>query len=105
MKLAPRLAPARLVVPTACSPHDEPCRGMHELCGTPKDECRELVAAFDEDRGEQGVEELAACYADATSCARAQGCVSALAVKGAAEAVADFLDAFGEGLRGEPRAE
>jgi hypothetical protein len=89
-----------LAVALGCTQEQRVCRRMGELCGTEASACRTSLAELKRAGGDEAVEKLASCYADADRCAEAKGCEARVQVEAAASAVGDFFDSLtGDGER------
>ena len=87
-----------VILTSSCSPEAKICGRMDTLCGTPKPECQELVRSTKESMGDKGIDALQRCFAEATTCGEANGCVTGMGFKHLGAAVGDFLKGLGKGL-------
>lgn len=83
---------------SGCTKESATCRKMEALCGTAPSECREQLDAVKEVAGQEGVDAVARCYSDATTCAEASGCMAGEAVKGATKSASEFLEGMKKSL-------
>lgn len=83
---------------SSCSTEAQICRKMDTLCGTPREECQELIKSTQQSFGQAGVDGLKTCFAEATSCGEAGGCVAGRGLKNLGNAMGEFLKGLGKGL-------
>jgi hypothetical protein len=83
---------------SSCSTESQICRKMDSLCGTPREECQELIKSTQQSFGQEGVEGLKTCFAEAASCGEAGGCVAGRGLKSLGNAMGEFLKGLGKGL-------
>lgn len=87
-----------VVLASSCSTESQICRKMDALCGTPREECQELIASTKKSFGQEGVDGLKTCFTEATSCDEAGGCVAGRGLKNLGNAMGEFLKGLGKGL-------
>jgi hypothetical protein len=86
------------VLASSCTAEQQICGRMETLCGTKREDCSQLVKSTKESMGDDGVQGLKTCFADATSCGEATGCVTAKGLKGLGNAMGDFFKGMVKGL-------
>jgi len=86
------------VLSSSCSTEAQICGRMETLCGTPREECKELVRSTKESLGEDGVHSMKPCFSEATTCGEAGGCVAAKGLKNVGAAVGEFFKGLKKGL-------
>ena len=82
---------------TACRSETATCGRMKDLCGTTEESCKELFKSTRETFGEKGVDAMKTCFADATSCSEASGCVAGVGLKGLTDSATEFLEGMKKG--------
>lgn len=93
------LALAALATSTSsCGAEAQICGRMETLCGTKRDDCKQLVKATQESFGDEGVAGLKACFVEAQSCNEATGCAAGKGLKSLTDAMGDFLKGLVKGL-------
>lgn len=83
---------------SACTKEDRTCGRMESLCGTSKQDCKERLDAVKEVAGQEGVDAVAKCFAEASTCSEASGCTAGMALKGAEKAAGEFLEGMKKAL-------
>ncbi len=87
------------VFASSCSTEAQICGRMETLCGTTREDCKQLVKSVQDNFGDEGVQGMKACFSDAKSCNEATGCVAGKGLKSLTDAMGDFLRGLGEGLK------
>lgn len=83
---------------SACTAEQQICGRMATLCGTSREVCGQLVKSTHESFGDDGVQGVKACFADAQTCGEASGCVAGKGVKNLGAAAVDFFKGVVKGL-------
>jgi hypothetical protein len=94
---------AAFLLASSCTAEQQICGRMDTLCGTSREECAKLVKDTQASFGEQGVQDLRACFSDAKTCSEAGGCVAAKGLKNMGAAFESFFKGLMKGLEGEKK--